>query len=635
MKTSKQIREAFINFYKDKQHAIIPGVSLVPQNDPSLLFVNSGMFPLVNYLMGQKHPLGNKLANIQRCVRTEDLEEVGDTTHHTLFEMIGNWSLNDYFKEEQLPNFLDLYVNHFGLDINRIYVTVFKGNKSVPKDQESIDIWQKLFEEYGLKADYTENPEDITKGNFRIFGLSKEQGNWWQRGEAVGELGGPSSELFFDMQAVSNPEFSGNHSITDDSGRFVELGNSVFLQYKLNSNLEWEEMATKNIDFGGGFERIVAAVQNVKDNYDTDLFQSAIKKIEELSGKVWKDEDIDDLKAREIQNKHFRAIADHIRASVFIIADGVVPSNKEQGYILRRIIRRMIRQAKFLEINDNFARELAGILIAQYEDSYPHIKENESLILNELEKEEIKFRRTLERGLKEFQKITGKGQPIDGKIAFNLFETYGFPLEMIIEEIEDQKNDDADLAQEEINMIISQFNREKELHQDQSRQGAEQKFTGGLADHSEETTRLHTAHHLLLAALQKIVSPNIHQRGSNITKERLRIDFEYAEKLSEEQIQKIEELVNLAIDEGWEVQRKELPIKEAESLGAEMEFGAKYGEIVSVYFVQKPDGEIFSKEFCGGPHVTNTKELAKSGKFKIIKEQSSSAGVRRIKAVLA
>lgn len=619
--SSDELRRKFIKYLESKGHKQIPNISLLPQNDPTLLFVNSGMFPLVPYLSGEKHPMGKRLFNIQRCIRTEDIEEVADNRHHTMFEMLGNWSLGDYFKEVQIPNMLELYVEEFGLDPSKLYVTVFGGNEHQPLDTESIELWKKAFKKYGINAEFSEDIHvfddsgKIKNPNFKIFPYTD---NWWQRGEAAGELGGSDTELFYDTGKAMFKIDEKEH-INSESGRFVEIGNSVFMQYKLDKDLKWQELPQKNVDFGGGFERITAAVQGVQDNYETDLFKPIIEKIETISGISFKEED---------QKKNFRIIADHIRASVFLLGDEVAPSNKDQGYILRRLIRRAIRFARFLNIDQNFTREAAKTIIEAYKHSYPQLEANQDMIYNEIEKEEIKFRRTLERGLKELEKITGRGEQINGEKAFWLYETYGFPLEMIIEEIQEQEGFNAELLKKD-------FYKAQEAHQAKSRAGAEQKFKGGLADHSEETKRLHTAHHLLLAALKSILGDHVYQRGSNITNARLRIDFSHNDKLTPEQIQEVEDLVNKVINEGWIVERKNMPKAEAEKIGAEMEFGAKYGDLVSVYFTRNPNtDEIFSKEFCGGPHVENTKELLKSGHFKIIKEQSSGSGIRRIKAVL-
>jgi alanyl-tRNA synthetase len=632
--SSDSIREKFIDFMKKNGHAIIPNISLVPINDPTLLFVNSGMFPLVNYLMGEEHPQGKRIANFQRCIRTEDIDEIGDTNHHTFFEMIGNWSLGDYFKDKQLHQVFKLYTEVFGLDPQNLYVTVFKGNEVAPKDERSIELWKEIYADHDMKAEYTEDPFKVGKEDYRIFGLGKED-NWWQRGEAPGELGGPDSEIFYDLGAATNPDHEGEYAINDESGRYLEVGTSVFMQFRLDDNLEWEEMKQKNVDFGGGFERIVTVAQGHVDNYDTDLFQPMIREMEHISGKKWKDENIDNIVIREEQNKDFRAIADHIRAATFILADGVIPSNKDQGYILRRLIRRMIRKARNLDVSQNFTRKLAFTVIENYKNAYPHLEEKKEFIQNNIDKEEIKFRKTLEKGLKEFQKVTAAGVEFTGEEAFRLYETYGFPLEMTIEELEDDYNDTGDFSQVDRKKLVEGFKEAEKKHKEKSRQGAEKKFKGGLADQSEETTRLHTAHHLLLAALQEVLGPHVHQKGSNITAERLRIDFSHTGGLSDEEIDEVERIVNAKIEKGYVVEKKTMPKAKAEEIGAEMEFGAKYGDLVDVYFIKHPEiNEVFSKEFCGGPHVENTSELAESGKFHILKEKSNGAGVRRIKAVL-
>jgi alanyl-tRNA synthetase len=391
------------------------------------------------------------------------------------------------------------------------------------------------------------------------------------------------------------------------------------MQYKLDPNMKWAELPQRNVDFGGGLERVVAVCQGVSDNYETDLFKPIIEKIEEISSQKFSDEEL---------KPHFRIIADHIRASTFLLADEVIPSNKDQGYILRRLIRRAIRHGRFLDIDQNFTRELAQVVVDTYKDVYPHLNDNIDIILNEIDKEEIKFRRTLERGLKELGKITGRGEQIDGSKAFWIYETYGFPFEMIQEEL-------AGSGKIDIDKLKREFEESQEKHKNMSRTASAGKFKGGLADHSDQTTRLHTAHHLLLASLQKVLGPHVHQKGSNITNARLRIDFTHNEKLTPEQIERIENMVNDIIDHGFTVEKKIMPIEEATKLGAEMEFKAKYTQLVNVYFIKDPEtGEIFSKELCAGPHVENTKELAKSGKFKIIKEESSGAGTRRIKATL-
>lgn len=635
MLTADQIREKYFNFWQSEPRnaKVVPNVSLVPNVDSTLLFVNSGMFPLVPYLSGQPHPLGTRLVNIQRCIRTEDIEEVGDTRHHTMFQMIGNWSLGDFFKQEQLPWVMSLFIDELGWDATKIYVSVFKGNEVAPRDDQSIQIWKEVYAKYGIEAEYTEDPFLVGQGNYRIFGLGKKD-NWWQRGETAGELGGPDSEMYFDLGEPTNPAHQGPVALNDDSGRYVEFGNSVFMQFQLSDALEWKEMEQKNVDFGGGFERIVAIAQGHADNYDTDLFQPMIKHLERISGKVWKDESLKNTEEGDEQNFNFRAIADHIRASTFVIADGVEPGSKEQSYILRRLIRRMIRKALKLGIEQNFTRELAQIVVETYKKAYPNLEEQAERIYELLEKEENQFRQTIKRGTHELEKLLERGTQLDGKIAFDLYQTYGFPLEMILEEMGIQ----IKAAKE----IVEQFKQEQELHSAQSRAGAEAKFKGGLADNSEQVTKLHTAHHLLLAALRQILGEHVHQKGSNITGERLRIDFSHFEKVTPEQLKEAEDLVNLWIEQQLPVRQVMLPREQAEQIGAQMEFGQKYPDIVSVYFIggeqpseKEPVQNWISAEFCGGPHAHNTSELGLENKrFKILKEESSSSGVRRIKANL-
>lgn len=636
MLTTDQIREKYLNYWKSspRDSKVVPNVSLIPNVDSTLLFVNSGMFPLVNYLSGQPHPLGKRIVNVQRCIRTEDIEEVGDNRHHTMFEMIGNWSLGDFFKKEQLPWVMSFFVDELGIDINKIYVTVFKGNEVAPKDEESIALWKEIYAKYGLKAEYSEDPFMVGKENFRIFGLGKKD-NWWQRGEAAGELGGPDSEMYFDLGAPTNPVHIGEIAINDDSGRYVEFGNSVFMQYQMSQNLEWQEMAQKNVDFGGGLERLVSIVQGKNDNYDIDVFQPIIQKIEEISGKKWKDETLKGTTKYDTQNFSFRAIADHIRASSFLIADGVEPGGKEQSYILRRLIRRMIRKAASLGIEQNFTVQLAKEVIEAYQYPYPHVNEQKERIYELLEREENQFRQTLTRGTRELQKLLDKGETLTGKMAFDLYQTYGFPLEMILEEM--------GIQLKEAGEIVGEFKSEQANHSDLSRTNSESKFKGGLADSSEIVTKLHTAHHLLLAALRKVLGDHVHQKGSNITAERLRIDFSHPEKVSPEQLLEVENLVNEWIEQNLEVKQIMMPKEQAENVGAEMEFGQKYPDTVSVYFIggnsqnnEAIPTDWISAEFCGGPHVSNTSELSENGlkRFKILKEESSSSGVRRIKASL-
>jgi len=639
MKTSEDIRNTFFNFMKEfpRLHVEIPNLSLVPVNDPTILFTNSGMFPLVPYLSGEPHPKGKRLCNFQRSFRSapKDIAEIGDNRHTSMFEMMGNWSLGDYFKEKQIPWVFELYTKHFGLDPRRIYVSVWGGDDIVPRDDVSIKLWIETFSKYGIKAEFNkditqipENLKDSYDFKYRIFPYGKSD-NWWQRGEAPGELGGPCSELFYDLGEITIKQ--DHYHINDDSGRFIEIGNSVFMEYKLDENLNWQKLEQRNVDFGGGFERVVMCVQNQSDIFETDIYKPIIKKISEISKKEYKTNN-----KENDYTASFRILADHGRASTFLIADGVTPSNKDQGYILRSLIRRMIRTSRNLDINSNFTREIASAVIERMKDYYPHLAENEGIIYNELEKEEFKFAKTLDRGLKELQKYTGMGVKITGRDAFFIYETYGFPIEMIIEEISSPTtNDHGDITEVEITEITNEFENELKKHKEQSRVGAEKKFKGGLADQSVKTTALHTLHHLLLAVLQEILGKHIKQKGSNITAERLRIDFSHNEKLTEKELNEITKLVNRYIKSNLIIEKQIMPKVEAEKIEAEMEFGKSYGDLVTVYFIKDQDsGKVISKEFCGGPHIEDITTIREMGKFKIIKEESSGAGVRRIKATL-
>lgn len=627
---SDAVRKKFFEYWNSapRNCATIPNVSLVPNNDSTLLFVNSGMFPLAPYLAGEKHPLGSRLCNFQRCLRPkyEEILEIGDNRHTICFEMMGDWSLGDFDKTSQIPWILELFVKSFGLDPSRIYVSVFGGNEMIPRDDVAIESWQKAFNSYGVSAEFepdiTKIPANLEEGkthSARIFPYDKSK-NWWQRGEAAGELGGPSSEIFYDLGETEKPQKE--YHINDDSGRFVEIGNNVFMEYYMDEKLNWLPLAQKNIDFGGGFERLVMCLQGKTDIFETDLFYPMLEKVAQISGKEHK------TAGKPNENTAaFRVLADHARASTFIIADGIIPSNKDQGYILRRFIRRMIRFGKKLGIERNFGAELAQTVISVMQNAYPYLLEQQETILQAFEKEENTFRRTLANGLKEIEKIRSKNPVIDGKTAFYIYETFGFPIEMTLEEF--------GLNDKEMDEVIRDFKVVEQEHKAKSRQGAEQKFKGGLADQSVEVTKLHTAHHLVLKALQSVVSPEIHQRGSNITGERLRIDFNYSEKLTPEQIEQVETWINEKIAAELPVTREDMPKAAAEKLGAEMEFGLKYPDTVSVYTIQGKDGTIISREFCGGPHVTNTKAIGEGNKKLIISEQENiGGGLRRIKAKL-
>ncbi len=634
MSTFSELKNKFIKFWEKNGAKEIPGLSLVPQGDSTLLFVNSGMFPLVPYLLGEKHPLGTRLCNVQRCLRTEDLEDIGDTRHLTLFHMIGNWSLGDFFKKEQIPWALELYVEHFGLDPKRIYVSVFEGDESAPRDEESISLWKQAFAKYGITAEYNSDPYSISetlagKANYRIFSYPKKK-NWWTRGEVAGEPGGPDSEMFYDM-GIEAEEYKENLHINGDNGRFVEIGNNVFMQYKFDGK-NWIEMEKKNVDFGGGLDRIVMCAENKFDIFETSLYSEIINYLVSKTGIAYipSSGKVSQSDGRG-SKRSYRIIADHIKASIFLLADGVLPSNKDQGYILRRLIRRMIVQGYNLGIKDKFVKEIAEIMINLNSDQEQIVNNKESII-SELEKEEDKFRLTLESGIKEFSALLKNEDQggLSGKDLFYLYESFGFPIEQSLELL---KQNNISINE---NKLKEEFGKAKLEHSNLSRTNSEQKFKGGLADNSEIVTALHTTHHLLLAALQKVLAPlekggqgGLHQRGSNITSERLRIDFNFDRKLTSKEVEQIEKQVQEWIDTGLEVQKLELPKDEAEKLGAEHEFGAKYADMVYVYKI----GNI-SFDFCGGPHVASTKDIANFGKFKILKEEASSAGVRRIKAGL-
>ena len=591
---SDDIRSKFISFFVARGHKEIPSAKLVPENDPTTLFTSSGMQPLIPYLLGEPHPLGKRLVNSQKSFRTQDIEEVGDNRHTTFFEMLGNWSLGDYFKKEQLPWIWEFLTRELGLPKEKLYVSVFEGTDDAPRDEESAAIWKRL----GV-------PED----RILYYGVKK---NWWSRsGEPAlmppGEPGGPDSEVFYDFG-----EHLGFHEKSPfkneqchpncDCGRFLEIANSVFMQYQKQVDGSVKELAQKNVDFGGGLERLVAAVNNTSDIFKTDLFLPMIHVLEKETRKTYEEE-----------SHAMRIIADHIKGAVMMMTDGVLPSNKTQGYVLRRLIRRSLLYGRKLNKFTDIGKLV--VPVAQiYERAYPSVTEKAAEIQVLLEEEAKRFGKTLERGLSEIEKV----KALDGTIAFMLYETYGFPWEMTVE-IAAEKGQTVDREQ---------FETEFTKHQELSRTAAKGMFKGGLADGSEQTTKLHTAHHLLLAALQNVVDPNIKQRGSNITAERLRIDVNFARKLTPEEISKIEALVNEKIAEDVSVTRVEMDRSEAEKIGAQQEFGQKYPDRVSVYFVG-PRDTFFSAEFCGGPHVTHTGEL---GKFKIIKEESSGSGIRRIYA---
>jgi alanyl-tRNA synthetase len=554
--------------------------------------------------------------------------EVGDNRHTLMFEMIGDWSLGDFTKEQQIPWIMELWVKVLGMDPSRLYASVFAGDGTAPRDDLAIETWKKVFRSYGVEAEFSPDvhavPSTLEEGKtwkYRIFPYGKGK-NWWQRAEAPGELGGPTSEMFYDMGVVERPQ--DKYHINDDSGRFIEIGNNVFMEYRLSNELTWQPLEQKNIDFGGGFERVCMIVQNKLDIFESDIYSPIIDRVAAISGRQYKSDG-----AENSDTAAFRVIADHGRAATFILADGVSPSNKDQGYILRRFIRRLARFGRKLGIEKEFTKEVAEAVIQTLAHAYPHLEENRDVILQKIHDEEVAFNQTLSKGLRELSKIQAQLEPgatISGEQAFFIYETYGFPLELTLDELK--------ITDDRAKIISTQFAEAEKKHRELSRAGAESKFKGGLADQSRETTKLHTAHHLLLAAMQKLVDPNIKQKGSNITAERLRMDFNLDRKMTPEEIAKVEELVNQQMSENLPVLRVEMPLQEAEALGAQMEFGAKYPDLVSVYFIGDQKNW-FSAEFCGGPHVAATSEIAEGSKrFKIQKQENVAAGIKRVKAAL-
>ena len=579
------LKDLYIDFFKNKGHKQIPSAPVIPENDPSVLFNTAGMQPLIPYLMGEAHPYGTRLVDYQKCIRTNDLDSVGDTTHHTFFEMLGNWSLGDYFKKESIAWSFEFLTEKLNIPIERLAVTVFAGNDKIDEDKESIEIWKQL----GI----SEN---------RIAKTTDD--NFWIAGE-TGPCG-PDTEIFYFR---SNDEIPDKFDPEDD--RWVEIWNNVFMEFNKKSDGTYEELPKKNVDTGMGVERVTAILEGVNDNYASSIWMDVIKKISAISNLPY-----------EGNEKSMRIIADHLRTAVFISADnsGIKPSNTDQGYILRRLIRRAIRHAKKLniDVNSNWEEEIASIIIGKYSKYYSEVESNKNVVLEVLKNEKNKFNRTLEKGLKEFEKITSKleDNKLNKDLAFKLYDTYGFPIELTVE-----------LAKEKgITVDIEGFKEKFIAHQELSRAGATGKFKGGLAGNGEIETKYHTATHLLNAALKVVVGPDVHQKGSNITVERMRFDFSCDHKLNDEEKNKVEELVNKWINEGIDVTVEEMKKEDAIASGAECMFIEKYPDIVTVYSI----GDI-SKELCGGPHVKNTKEL---GTFKIKKEEASSAGVRRIKAIL-
>ena len=593
MISSSELREKYLQFFKEKGHAVIPSASIIPENDPTVLFTTAGMHPLVPYLLGEKHPEGVRLCDVQKCIRTGDIEEVGDQSHCTFFEMLGNWSLGDYFKEDSIKWSFEFLTSEkwLNLDVNTIAVSVFAGDEDAPRDEVSAAIWK----ECGI-------PED------RIFYLPKKN-NWWGPAGLTGPCG-PDTEIFI----INDKAPCGDDcSPACDCGKYLEIWNNVFMEYNKTADGKFEPLKQKNVDTGMGLDRTIAVLQGVSSVYETDLFAPIIKKIEELSGVEYgKDKGTTEA---------MRIMADHIRTATFMIGDekGIAPSNVDQGYVLRRLIRRVVRHGAKLSWQNGNAWKIASVVIDIYKDAYPELVQNKSRIHDELNKEEARFAKTLQRGLREFEKVTSEmnhGQTIDGQTAFHLYDTYGFPIEITVEMAEEKG----------MKVDTNGFEEAFKEHQEKSSAGAEQKFKGGLADNTEATSHLHTATHLLHAALRKKFGDTVEQKGSNITAERMRFDFSFERKIEPDELKELEDWVNSAIAAKIPIVMEEMSVDEAKEQGAIGLFSSKYGNTVKVYTING-----YSKEICGGPHALNTADL---GRFEIQKEQSSSSGIRRIKAVL-
>ncbi len=618
--TSAEIRQRFIQFFEKRGHVALPSASLVPENDPSVLFNTAGMQPLVPYLLGEKHPQGTRLVNFQKCVRTGDIDDIGDNTHATFFEMMGNWSLGDYFKKDAINWSYELLTSKeegFGLDPQRLYVTCFEGDENAPRDEESAQIWKDIFEKNNVTGE-------------RIYFMSAES-NWWQPGPN-GPCG-PDTEMFYDITGTMTSGLTKEEYMkADTEQKVVEIWNDVFMEYVKKDGKVVGKLESKNVDTGSGFERVTMVLQGKDNIYDTDIFELIMAKIVELGS--------EELGSGAIL-KSKRIIADHLRASVFLICDGVLPDNKDQGYVLRRLLRRSVNHANKLRIEAGKLTEIAKAVIETHREAYPTILERKDRILNTIEEEEAKFRVTFERGFKKFNKIITKpvfyydehkpdnlteqldqsDKTLPGYVIFDLVTTDGFPIESI-KEIAKEKG---------LVLDMKGFEEEFKNHQDLSRAGSEQKFKGGLGDTSETSLRYHTATHLLNFALREILGTHVSQKGSNITAERMRFDFSHGAKMTDEEKKKVEDIVNQKIQEAHPVIFREMPKEEAEKIDAVHVFGDKYGDVVKVYSIGNETDGYFSQEFCGGPHVANTSEL---GHFKIAKEEAVSQGVRRIKAVL-
>ena len=587
--TAQELRTMYVNFFKERGHKEIASASLLPENDPTVLFTTAGMHPLVPYLLGEKHPAGKRLTDVQKCVRTEDIDEVGDDTHCTFFEMLGNWSLGDYFKKESISMSFEFLTKYLNIPVERLAVTVFEGDELVPADEEAVELWKS----HGLKDE-------------QIYRYGRED-NWWGPAGQTGPCG-PDTEIFYDM---GKPKCGPNCGPSCHCGKYVEIWNNVFMQFNKEADGSFTELKQKNVDTGMGLERVLTIFNGKTNVYDTELFQPVMRQLEKVLVR----------EGKELLEREKRIICEHMRTTTFILGDPmkISPSNTEQGYILRRLIRRIIRLFKKADINSNYLCELAEILIDQYSPVYSELADNRDFILEQLQKEYNLFSKTLDDGLKKASRYLDnvkQGETLSGELAFKLYDTYGFPIEFT-----------AELASERGCLVdMDGFRKKFEEHQEKSRQGAAGKFAGGLADNNEQTARLHTATHLLNGALRKVLGDEVSQRGSNITSERLRFDFSFGRKVTKEELEQVEKIVNEAIQKNIDVILEEMSPEQAYEEGAVGVFSGKYGEIVKVYTIPG-----YSKEICGGPHAKNTGELKS---FKIKKEEASSAGVRRIKAVI-
>lgn len=594
--TSESLRKMYLDFFKSKGHAVIASASLIPENDPTVLFTTAGMHPLVPYLLGEKHPAGKRLCDVQKCVRTGDIDEVGDSSHCTFFEMLGNWSLGDYFKNEMIPWSFEFLTSpdYLGIPVGDIAVTCFAGDDDCPRDTESANKWI----ECGIL------PQNV-------YFLPKS-GNWWGPAGTTGPCG-PDTEMHIIRNHTAADKLSPDQFDDAPKGTFLEIWNDVFMQYNKNEQGKYEPLKQRNVDTGMGLERTLCILNGKDSVYETDIFEKAIKKIEELTGHTYNE--------NEQTTKAFRVVLDHVRTATFMLGDtkGIVPSNTDQGYILRRIIRRAVRFGRNIGLPQGALNEISKTIVEKYAEVYPELVANAAKIEEELNKEETKFSKTLAQGIREFEKVAASlpaGGSIDGVTAFHLYDTYGFPVEITVEMA----------AEKNLKVDVDGYNKAFSEHQEKSRAGSEQKFACGLADHKEETTNLHTATHLLHAALKKVCSDEIAQKGSNITEERLRFDFNFPRKLTPEEVKAVEDMVNGVIKQDLPVVMREMPLEQAKEEGFTGLFDSKYGEVVKTYSI----GD-FSKEICGGPHAEHTGLL---GTFKIAKQENVSAGVKRIKAVL-